>query len=702
MLFNRLNIQTRLILIFLLIGIAPFIVIGSIGIRSAYKALSENSFEKLISTREIKSEQIKRYYKGVWDDIEFLSTTPVAVQAMSELEKGFSYGMDSPEYNEIFRQYTPPLDHYWEMHNYYDLFFISAAGDIIYSSLKERDFGTNLLTGEFSDQKLGELFRLARHNPVMTDYTYYEPSGGIAAAFIGAPVNDSFGNNLGVVAVQLSTKAIDEILDDRHGLKKDINIYLVGADKFLRSDLPGSEDKTTLSASMNTKAISDALKGLEGARIIYTADNKKVLSAYAPLKVNGLDWAILVEIGADKAFAQANAMLKSRILIGLSIAIIVFFLGWKESRKISRPLEEISNAAVAMSTGDIDQKIVYEGPCEVGILADSFRKLIDYIREISTSMQRMSQRDLTVEIIPKSEKDILGISFQSLYTNYNGIIKHLNYSAHQLVNTANELAAMSDQMSNGTNEQIHQIEQVSAAINEIASTIVQTSQNAGKASDLSTSASQAAQNGSRIVNETITSMRKITDSTVNTGAIIGDLAEASHKIAEIISVIDDIADQTNLLALNAAIEAARAGDQGRGFAVVADEVRKLAERTGQATGQITEMIVGIQTDSNNAVLAMHDAGNLVGEGQTMANRAGESLQDILEVVQSGMDMIKQIAAAAEQQSVTAEQISRNIENISSVTLENASGAKQTSKAAERLNIQAEDLQSIVADFKLRN
>ena len=129
-------------------------------------------------------------------------------------------------------------------------------------------------------------------------------------------------------------------------------------------------------------------------------------------------------------------------------------------------------------------------------------------------------------------------------------------------------------------------------------------------------------------------------------------------------------------------------------------MRKLAERTGQATGQITEMIVGIQNDSNNAVLAMQDAGNLVDEGQTLANRAGESLQNILEVVLNAMDMIKQIASAAEQQSVTAEQISHNVENISSVTFETASGVKQSSQAAERLNIQAEDLQAIVAGFKL--
>ena len=565
MLFKNLNIQARLVLIFLIIGVVPFIIVGGIGISKTFQILSENSFKELTSTREIKSEEIKRYFGDVWEDIEFLSTTPVTVKNIYEIQKGFNYGLHSPEYEETITQYSGPIDHYWEQSEYYDLFLISAAGDIIYSSRKERDLGTNLITGEFSDQNLAKLFKLAKHIPIMTDYDFYEPSGGAPAAFIGAPVFDTSGNNLGVIAVQLSADAIDILLNDRHGMNENINIYLIGPDKSLRSNLPGSEGQTILTASMNTETALDALNGLEGARIIRNAEDKKVLSAYAPLKVNGLDWAILVEIDADQAFAQANTLLMGGIILGLVFAVLLALLGWKVARKLSKPLIEISSAAVAMSTGNINQKIVYQGPCEIGLLADSFRKLIAYINEISSSMERMSQRDLTVEIVPKSDNDVLGKSFQTLHTNYNNIIKHLNYSADQLVGTATELSSMSDQMYTGTNDQIQQISQVSAAINEIASTIVQTSQNAGKASELSTSASQAAQDGSKVVNETITSMRKITDSTVNTGAIISELADASHKIADIISVIDDIADQTNLLALNAAIEAGPGRRSGAGF-----------------------------------------------------------------------------------------------------------------------------------------
>jgi methyl-accepting chemotaxis protein len=135
--------------------------------------------------------------------------------------------------------------------------------------------------------------------------------------------------------------------------------------------------------------------------------------------------------------------------------------------------------------------------------------------------------------------------------------------------------------------------------------------------------------------------------------------------------------------------------------VVADEVRKLAERTGKATGEITDMVKGIQNDSGRAVASMEDAGKLVDEGKGMADKAGNSLNEINTVAQRVTDMIVQIATASDQQSAAAEQISRNMENIANVTKETATGAEQSATAAEELNRQAEGLKVMVGQFKVR-
>ncbi len=155
-----------------------------------------------------------------------------------------------------------------------------------------------------------------------------------------------------------------------------------------------------------------------------------------------------------------------------------------------------------------------------------------------------------------------------------------------------------------------------------------------------------------------------------------------------------------MLALNAAIEAARAGEQGRGFAVVADEVRKLAERTGKATGEITQMITGIQSETNDAVTSMEVGIKEVQTGTELTDTAGNSLNEIISMSGRLTDMIHQIATATEEQSVAAEEISRSVEQISSVSKETARGAEESSQAANVLSQQAESLKNIVEKFKV--
>jgi methyl-accepting chemotaxis protein len=416
------------------------------------------------------------------------------------------------------------------------------------------------------------------------------------------------------------------------------------------------------------------------------------------------EYYALVEEEFDNGLEAVEEKTIDANAIGIIVASVALLLGvlaaFIISRMISRPVSSIASIAENISRGDTNQTITIDSKDEIGVLASAFRKLIDYMSEIAGASERIAANDLTVTIEPKSEADTLGTSFKKMVINLTTMVRQLTDNSTQLVSAANEIASSSEQMSRGATSQTDQVTQISTAIEEMTATIVESSKNAGDATEGSRNAADTANSGGQIVNETIHGMQRIADVVRESSESIEKLAKSAEQIGEIISVIDDIADQTNLLALNAAIEAARAGEQGRGFAVVADEVRKLAERTGKATDEITNMIKGIQSETEEAVSSMQTGIQEVDKGRELADKAGNSLNEIVTVSQQVQNMIQQIATATEEQSTAAEQISKNIDNVSSVARESASGAEQSATAAEELNRQAEGMQEMVGQFKI--
>jgi methyl-accepting chemotaxis protein len=387
------------------------------------------------------------------------------------------------------------------------------------------------------------------------------------------------------------------------------------------------------------------------------------------------------------------------ILIGIAACTLAFViaLGLIIANSISRPVVRVVAAAEQMNREFQDFERV--------LSAIANNDLTQPIPEMKTESLNIASNDEIGRLGRAIETTIatklsLGKSAVRMKDNLTQVITKLGENARELVSAATEIASSSEQMSKGARDQADQVNQVSTAVEEMTATILESSRNAGEATTSSRNASETAAGGGRVVNDTITGMQQIADVVRQSAQSITKLASSADRIGEIIAVIDDIADQTNLLALNAAIEAARAGEQGRGFAVVADEVRKLAERTGKATGEITNMIKGIQRDTEEAVGSMESGIQQVDRGRDLADKAGSSLNEIVVMVQRVTDMIQQIATAAEEQSTAAEQISKNIEHISSVTRETATGAEQSAAAADQLSHQAENLQQMVAKFRV--
>ncbi|MEH6711941.1 MAG: HAMP domain-containing methyl-accepting chemotaxis protein, partial [Paraglaciecola polaris] len=310
------------------------------------------------------------------------------------------------------------------------------------------------------------------------------------------------------------------------------------------------------------------------------------------------------------------------------------------------------------------------------------------------------QGDLTKRVDVRSTDEIgeLGEYFNAFVSKLQGIITEVVESASALSVAAEQMSNVITVTSDGLNRQNSETVQVATAITEMAATVEEVARNSQNASDEANSADGKAKLGNQAVAKTIETINELAAEVDNSAVVLEKLKGDSENISAVLDVIKNIADQTNLLALNAAIEAARAGEQGRGFSVVADEVRTLAQRTQSSTSEIEDLISALQKGAESAVVVMQQNRTKAAETVVQAALAGEFLEAITQGVTTILDMNNQIAVAAEEQTVVAQEINRSIVSIESISLETSSGASQTAESSKEISILGNRLRKLVEQF----
>jgi methyl-accepting chemotaxis protein len=310
--------------------------------------------------------------------------------------------------------------------------------------------------------------------------------------------------------------------------------------------------------------------------------------------------------------------------------------------------------------------------------------------------------DLTGEPLNLGSSDQaskLAQAMQQMQDSLGNIIGTVTETSGSLTASAVSMSSATDHIHRRVEQQAQQTQQAATAMQEMSASIAEVSRHTRSAAETARSAAQTAHEGDTIVKQMLESMYCIATACKNASSAIGLLGEDSRRISQIVTVIDEIATKTNLLALNAAIEAARAGDQGRGFAVVAGEVRRLAESTAQATGEISAMIQGIQNRTQTAIASMASGTLTVEQGVVTTNRAGEALERIIGIAEQVDRMITQIAIAASQQAIAADQSSSSLDFIHTLSNDNLSEMATTTAGIESLRATAATLESRVERFR---
>ena len=604
------------------IGLAPLGTLGYLSILESEEALETEAFHQLTAVREIKKKTIETYFTEREGDIEILAETTTRFTDFHAEEAFFQT--------------------YIKTYGYADVYLLEPDGLVEYSTGREADYETNIMTGPYRDSNLGKLFRkVVKINEfAMVDFEPYEPAGGEPASFIGHPIWDKDQNILGVLVLEIHPDAVNAIMGIRDGMGETGESYLVGPDLLMRSDSFLDPVNHTIAASfanptkgsVKTRATEMIFVGKAGAEVIMDYNGAEVLSAYTPITFHGITWGLIAEVDMAEVDIPIDALANQIYLIagvsGIFVILTMILVAWQ-------------------STGEVTflTKVVRD-------LASSSDQVAAASTQISSGAQTVSQ------------------------------------GATEQAANLEEISSSVEEISTQSKGNTESADMTSIAAAQMAGLVQQSHENAKQASTLSVQASHSSEEG-------VKAMAKISSS-------MQEIKEGSEKITDIIEVINEITHQTKMLATNAAIEAARAGDQGKGFAVVADEVSKLAESSKQSAKEISALIkesaqkakAGADyVETGNQVLQQifqhsEDLSKLLAD---ISNYSDQQLTGM-----EGMEQqVNNIKLASDQQSTGIVQVSESIIQLDQVTQSNAANAEESAAAAEELNAQAETLKVLV-------
>ena len=532
---------------------------------------------------------------------------------------------------------------YIRKYNYDDLFLIHPQGEVFYSVKHETDYGTNMVDGMYAESGLGKLVRQVLQNKRfgIADFAPYAPSNDKPAAFIAQPLIHNNEVQL-IVALQLSLKGIDSIMQQREGMGRTGETYLVGSDKLMRSNsfldpVNHSVDASFANpskGSVDTEAVRKALaSGGSDKEVIEDYNGNPVLSAYTPLKVGDTTWVLLAEIDEAEIREPIYYLAISILIASLIIAVIVTLFALFTAKGIANPMIKGVEFAKTVAQGDLTATIDIRQKDEVGLLAEALREMIAKLREIVSEVKNSAD--------------------------------NVTQGSQEMSASAEEMSASAEEMTQGVSEQAASAEQVSSSMEEMAANVRQNSDNAMQTERIAQKASEDAGKSGSSVAQTVSAMK---------------------QIAQKISIIEEIARQTDLLALNAAVEAARAGEYGKGFAVVASEVRKLAERSQTAAKEISELSV-------SSVDIADQAGKMLTQLVPDIRKTSELVQEI-SAASSEQN------AGADQINQAIQQLDQVIQQNASASEEMASSSEEMASTSEELAGQAEYLRNVIDFFKI--
>ncbi|MEZ4525988.1 MAG: methyl-accepting chemotaxis protein [Desulfobacterales bacterium] len=649
----KLSLRNRFLLPTVILITAGMIFSAFISYRYSKKAIEDMAYEQIRQLADSASSQISFWIKGIrlnvlnWSgDLTYktavrdtylgIAARKAASEKMAELQKNyevFETVVLFDKNGEAIASGTP-----------------EAIGKL---KVSDREFFQKAVKGDFVFSEV--MISRVTGNPIVT---------------ISAPVVQQEVGIEGVLTVSVNVNTLNSIFIAPIRIGKSGYAFIHKDGLVIAHPDKEKIMKHNISESVYGKKMLETDAGL----ITYLDAGTEEMAAFN--KIGEINWSVVVVANSDELTSPAKKIRMANLLITFAMVGIVGILVFLVAGSVIRPLgaepEVLSEVARRIAEGESGFKFEEKGKALTGVCLN-MRQMSESLEKKALLAEQIAEGDLRGTALVISEKDMLGRSLEKMSKNLRKLLRDVRNTADLVAEGADQIAGSSQSLSEGTNEQASSLEEITSSLVQISSQTRSNAENASRAMTLAEKARNTAASGKQEMENMISAMTEI--------------SESSRSVAKIIKVIDEIAFQTNLLSLNAAVEAARAGRYGKGFAVVAGEVRNLAGRSSRAAKDTAELI--------------ESALKKVENGNRTASQTAASLDKIVASSVQMADLINEIAAASEEQARGIEQVSQGLNQVDQVTQHNAATAQETASSANELSAQAEYLRKTLSRFRLR-
>ncbi|MBN8724939.1 MAG: CHASE3 domain-containing protein [Acidobacteria bacterium] len=445
-------------------------------------------------------------------------------------------------------------------------------------------------------------------------------------------------------------------------------------------------------------------KGLEATvPLVLQGKGKETMDSIRKLiaDIKSEETSLLVQRTKEAELAIASTF--STIIYGIPLAaLLLFFIGILITRNITGPLSEISLASEKIAGGELNISLQANTirKDEVGVLAQTFNYMSKSLYDTAKAAEEIANGNLSIEIKPQSEKDIMTQSLVKMLKNLHLTTTQIQQGTAVISSSTTQMLASISQTASAALETATAINETVTTIEEVKQTSQFVNQQTKMVAESSQKAVQVSKIGEKSVDDTVAMMNQLREQTEMVASNVVKLSEQSQAIGNIITTVNDLADQSNILAINAAIEAARAGEQGRGFAVVAQEVKNLADQSKTATKEIRTILVDIQKATNLVVMSMEKASKAVETSVKQSMNAGESIKSLAKTIAENAKSITQISVSAQEQSIGMDQLSLAMHNIKEASEQNVIAMKQAELTVKDLDKLGNTLKELIRKYQL--